>query len=374
MAESLRWGVLGSAMIAHKVVGAMQGAGCQVVAVASRSLERAQAFASQHVVPRAYGSYQELLADEGVEAVYIPLPTGLKREWGVLAARARKHVLVEKPFASGEDVLAIMTECRSSGVVFMDGTMFTHHTRTADFQKLVWSAQLGQVTHVNSAFTIKVGSSDNIRLDPALEPHGALGDLGWYCIMLSLAVFDWRLPQKVFAAGSKQRGVPGNVSCIMWFDAERKATFDCAFDGCIRQWGEVVGTQKHARVEDFVVPVAASPELWPDAPYCEEASFHVIDNSSASHTHTSPACRQEVRMIADFAALASERRPSGFSEWSYRSYAAQTCLDALRMSMEGEVIVPVLPLPDSLTSFAPTSPALQQAHVLRDPVVLFDSK
>lgn len=129
----LRWGILSAAGIAHKVHRAIaQSQSSEVVAVASRSLDRAREWAAERQVPRFYGSYEELLADAEVQAVYIPLPTTLKCEWAVRCANAGKHILVEKPFANAEEVQTMIDACRRNGVVFLDGTMWPHNHRSAE--------------------------------------------------------------------------------------------------------------------------------------------------------------------------------------------------------------------------------------------------
>ena len=125
-----RWGFLSTAEIGNKVITAIQRSGtAEVVAVASRVLEKAQKFATRHNIPVAYGSYDDLLEDKSIECVYIPLPSGLKREWAIKAAEHGKHVLVEKPFCSEADVQAMNAACERCGVLFMDGTMWVHHKR-----------------------------------------------------------------------------------------------------------------------------------------------------------------------------------------------------------------------------------------------------
>ena len=122
---NVRWGIIGTAEIAKKVVAGMHdAANAEVVGIASRSLDRAEAWASEHGVPRAFGSYEDMLADDHIDAVYLPVPTAFRNEWIEKAARAGKHVYAEKPLADGiEDAIAV---CKEHGVQFMDGTMWVH--------------------------------------------------------------------------------------------------------------------------------------------------------------------------------------------------------------------------------------------------------
>ena len=118
----IRWGVMGTANIANIVLPALVAApGCEVLACASRSDEKAKAWAAERNIPRAYGSYQQLLADPDIDAVYIPLPTTLHVEWVHKAAAAKKHILVEKPVAlTAEDARAMVEACDTAGVLLMD--------------------------------------------------------------------------------------------------------------------------------------------------------------------------------------------------------------------------------------------------------------
>lgn len=133
-----RWGILSTASIANKVVRAIQSSQTgEVVAVASRNLEKAAKFAAAHNIKVAYGTYDELLKDPSVQCVYIPLPSGMKREWGIKAAEHGKHILVEKPFCSEADVQALYDACKRCGVAFMDGTMWVHHDRARVVLQLI---------------------------------------------------------------------------------------------------------------------------------------------------------------------------------------------------------------------------------------------
>src|SRR5258708_6778395 len=136
--QPLRWGILGTANIARKNWKAIFHSGnCVLTAVASRDPERSREFVAQcqaeapfEAVPAAFGSYEELLASNKVDALYIPLPTGLRKDWVVRAARAGKHVLCEKPCAASvTDLQEMLAACRMHGVQFMDGVMFMHSRR-----------------------------------------------------------------------------------------------------------------------------------------------------------------------------------------------------------------------------------------------------
>eukprot|EP00163_Fabomonas_tropica_P007086 TRINITY_DN16729_c0_g1_i1.p1 TRINITY_DN16729_c0_g1~~TRINITY_DN16729_c0_g1_i1.p1 ORF type:complete len:149 (+),score=26.02 TRINITY_DN16729_c0_g1_i1:86-532(+) len=130
----LNFGILGAAGIANKFCSAVAGAAdaAKVVAVGSRTLSKAQAFAEKNSIETAYGSYEEVINDPNVNAIYIPLVTTIKKEWALKCVEAGKHVIVEKPFASAQDVLDIQAACAAKNLAFMDGTMFVHHARFSD--------------------------------------------------------------------------------------------------------------------------------------------------------------------------------------------------------------------------------------------------
>ncbi|KAI3732849.1 hypothetical protein L1987_64059 [Smallanthus sonchifolius] len=179
MAETqLRFGILGCANIARKVSRAiLLSPNTTISAIGSRSLDKATAFASQNHFPesaKVYDSYDAVLDDADVDAVYVPLPTSLHVRWAVLAAEKKKHVLLEKPMALNVGDLDIILEaCESSGVQFMDATMWMHHPRTAHMKQVLSDEQrFGQLKSVHSTFSY-VGEGDflknEIRVNPNLD-------------------------------------------------------------------------------------------------------------------------------------------------------------------------------------------------------------
>ena len=139
----------------------------------------------------AYGSYEELLASEMVDAVYVPLPTGIRKAWLIRAAEAGKHVLSEKPVAaSAAEVREILAACRQNGVQFMDGVMFMHSRRLGRIRDVLREGQsVGQIRRIASHFSFAASPEffrGNIRAQSELEPLGCLGDLGWYSIRFTL--------------------------------------------------------------------------------------------------------------------------------------------------------------------------------------------
>ncbi len=234
---------------------------CSLTAVASRDLERCRRFIAdcqQHAPfdppPHAFGSYDSLLASDKVDAVYAPLPTGIRKAWLIRAAEAGKHVLSEKPVAAtASDVQEILAACRRNGVQFMDGVMFMHSQRFDRVRKVVNDVEsIGQIRRIVSQFSFGAPPEffqGNIRAHSALEPLGCLGDLGWYCIRFALCMLDGKLPTRVYGHLLASHGrpdspaqVPTEFSAELFYPEGVSASLYCSFLAEIRQWANVGGT------------------------------------------------------------------------------------------------------------------------------------
>jgi predicted dehydrogenase len=323
----VRWGILGTANVATKVGGAIRRARhAELVAIASRSQERAEEWASRHDVSRAYGAYDALLDDADVDVVYIPLPPSLHAEWTIRAAERRKHVLCEKPVAlSAAEAREMADACRSNGVQLMDGVMWVHHERTEAMAEVIREGTLGALRRVTAAFTFcwERVPPQNIRLKKELG-GGCLGDLGYYCVRACLWAFG-EMPERVFATARYAHGVDFNVSALLWFSGERMASFDCAFDTAGRQWFEVAGTRACIVCDDYVVPSGTDvARFW-------------IHGSGRNEERSVQNCVQEVRMVERF----SEVVRTGRLEEGWVSDAVNTMrvCDAMLQSAErGRVV------------------------------------
>jgi predicted dehydrogenase len=275
-----RWGILGTAGIARKNWLAIHHAGnARVVAVASRDVDRAAAFidgcqASRPVArrPDAVGSYEALLARDDVDAVYLPLPTGIRTEWAVRAAEAGKHVVVEKPCGTTvADLERILAACRRHDVQFMDGVMFRHSRRLEAVRAVLGADEsgIGPIRRIASQFTFRGPPeffTGNIRMRSDLEPLGALGDLGWYPIAFAVWALWPRLPDAVtgrlLAAGGSAEGggVPWEFAGeLLWRSApDVSASFFCSFLVEHQQWAHVSGPRGSVWIDDFVLPSLGS--------------------------------------------------------------------------------------------------------------------
>jgi len=182
--REVRFGILGAAAIAPAalVVPARTVAGATVAAVAARDPSRAQAFASRHGIGRVHRSYQDLLDDESIDAVYNPLPNGLHGHWTLRALAAGKHVLCEKPFAANADEAAeVAAAAEASGLVVMEAFHWRYHPLTARLLAIVGSGELGELRHVEGSLCFPLVKTHDIRYDPALA-GGALMDVGCYAV------------------------------------------------------------------------------------------------------------------------------------------------------------------------------------------------
>jgi xylose dehydrogenase (NAD/NADP) len=240
---AVKWGILSTADINGKLLaGAAESDDVDVVAVGSRELARAEAFATTWGIERAYGSYEELLADADVEAVYIPLPNTMHSEWSIKALEAGKHVLCEKPFSRHvADVEAAFDAAERCGRHLSEAFMYRHHPQTAKLAELVESGAIGELRVIRAAFSYSLYDADNIRLRTDVE-GGALMDVGCYCVSGSRLLGGE--PEAVF--GSAYVGPSGTdwvFSGMLRFPGDVVALFDCGTCLPNRDELEAIGTE-----------------------------------------------------------------------------------------------------------------------------------
>jgi D-xylose 1-dehydrogenase (NADP+, D-xylono-1,5-lactone-forming) len=182
MSDTVRWGFLSTANINAKLLaGAAQSDRVDVIAVASREAARAEAYAREHGIERAHGSYEALLEDPEVEAVYISLPNSMHVAWSIRAVEAGKHVLCEKPFSRHPDeVERAFDAADQAGRLLMEAFMYRHNPQTKRLQELVEDGAIGRLRLIRAVFSFPLADSPNVRLDPSLD-GGGLMDVGCYC-------------------------------------------------------------------------------------------------------------------------------------------------------------------------------------------------
>lgn len=361
-----RWGILGAADIARKNWQAIRHAeNCTLAAVASRDAQRCRQFVRKcqdHVPfdppPDACESYEELLARDDVDAVYLPLPTVPRKRWAIQAAEAGKHVLAEKPVgATAADVREILEACRRNSVQFMDGVMFMHSRRLKAMRRVLDDgASIGPLKRITSAFTFGAGEpffAANIRTTSDLEPLGCLGDLGWYCIRFTLWAMNWRLPAKVCGhilaehrRPDSPSPVPVDFSAELFFPHGVSAGFHCSFLAEIQQWAVVGGERGSLFVNDFVLPHFGSEAVFQVSNpvfRIDGCDFNMEDHTRRlavpEYSNAAPDA-QESNMFSTFAALALSGKPD--AHWAEVALKTQQVVDAcLASARSGGRIVEV---------------------------------
>jgi len=256
-ADTLHWGVVGTGFIAERMAPMIhQARNAHFEAIASRRLETAQAFAGQHAVRQAFGDWTKLVASDDVDAVYVATPTSTKETICVAAAAAGKHVLVDKPFENLASLLRMVEACRLNGVAFMDATRFTHNPRTARIREVMATA-VGRPWSVAATFQFELSDLANIRLHPDLEPYGAIGDIGWYCMRAAVEY----LPPEVEIAETYARlrrdartGAAIRGGGLIVFDDSSQSTFECGFEsGAGIMDLRISGLRGVIKLDDFAI-------------------------------------------------------------------------------------------------------------------------
>jgi D-xylose 1-dehydrogenase (NADP+, D-xylono-1,5-lactone-forming) len=249
-AAPVRWGFLSTARINRRLLDAAEKTDrAEIVAVASRDRDRAEAYASEHGIERAHGRYESLLEDPDVEAVYISLPNSLHVEWSVRALAAGKHVLCEKPLTRHpEETDEAFDAAERAGRVLMEAFMWRHSPQTAKLMQLVQGGVIGELQLVRATFSFPVEGRRNIRLDPGLE-GGALMDVGTYCV--SAARLLGGEPERVYGEQViGDSGVDLLFSGVMRFPRGVLALIDAGMELPRRDGLEAVGTEGSLVIPD----------------------------------------------------------------------------------------------------------------------------
>lgn len=335
--------------------------------MASRTREKAEAFAAELAKDAKILTYEEIVADPQVQVMYIPLPTGLRKEWILKAARNNKHVLSEKPLAANaRDARAIVDACSSAGVQLMDGTMFMHNERTTDMHETISDTDsFGAVGRVVSSFTVPFPEDfDNIRVKRAMEPLGCLGDLGWYCARISLWAYDYDEPDYVMCHFHDEtaEGVPLDCTSTMRFSGGRTAIFDCSFKHSLRQSAQVVGSKKMLSVNDFVVPSEKTLKYEVSEMRLGTHEFFPNEVLKAAVEPVSP---QQVLMVQKMSAIAASGNLEEF--WPKIAMQTQVLMGALVASArrEGAWVAPREPAASKTRVGTKTRPVEDSPVTLR---------
>jgi predicted dehydrogenase len=329
---SLRWGILSTANITKKLLDS--GHDQEFVAVGSRDLGRAQAFAGEHGLARAYGSYEELLADPEVDAVYNPLPNSLHVEWSIKALEAGKHVLCEKPMSRHpEEVERAFDVAEREGRVLEEAFMWRHHPQVARARELLAAGDVGELRVIRAAFAFNAGDPNDIRLQADLD-GGGLMDVGCYCLSgcRTLASAE---PIRAYAeligshppAPEGHRGNGGvdiALTATLRFPGDVLAHFDCGLSYLGGDQLEAVGSEGSIFLDD----------PW----HGREAVIELRRNGTVERIETGPANSYALE-LADFEAAVREQRPPLLTRAD--AVAQARAIEALYTSAERNTPCPI---------------------------------
>ncbi|OPZ16731.1 MAG: Glucose--fructose oxidoreductase precursor [candidate division BRC1 bacterium ADurb.BinA364] len=304
----LRWGILSTGSIARKVAPSIAKAPrSRVSAVGSRDLARAQAFAADLGIEKAYGTYDALLADPEIDAVYIASPNALHHAHAIQAAGAGKHILCEKPIAATVKAAeAMFKAAEKAGVVLMEAFMYRCHPQMIDILRRVREGEIGRVGLIRSSFCFDIGDKpQNIRLSHALH-GGALMDIGCYCINFSRAVANQE-PERIEGAGFVGAyGVDEWCAGALGFPGGAAASFTCAVRCQAGATAGIYGSQGFIEI----------PEPWraaePVSRYTLKRSGGQIEEIAVSAPDDRYTCQAEAfaASVLDGAPLAVSKQDS----------------------------------------------------------------
>jgi len=306
MPKRLRWGVISTANIGQiaLIPAIQQSALGRVEVLASRDIEKAQRVASSFGIGRVAGSYEALLEDQYVDAVYIPLPNSMHVEWTVRAAAAGKSVLCEKPLATSADGVREQIEaCKKHGVSLMEAFMYRFHPQTRRVQQLIASGAIGQVREVRvhlSVNIIRTLDKSNIRYRDSLG-GGALLDMGCYTVNISRMIFGGE-PRSVVGRMRDDAGLGVDMTTVGILEfAEGFATISCSFSADGQGSYTIVGTEGVIEVPRGIIPGLGTRAA--------EGLIVVIDSDGNRREELLEPANQYMKMADAFAEAVLEKRP-----------------------------------------------------------------
>lgn len=312
----LRWGILSAARIAvRRVLPALQRSDrSTVVAIASRERARAEDVARQFSIPKIHDSYDALLGDHDVDAVYIPLPNSLHHQWTLRSAEAGKHVLCEKPLATtAREAMEMVEACRERDVLLQEAFMHRFHPQIESVQALVAGGDIGPPWLVRSAFTFTVSRADDIRLNPGLGGGGMM-DVGCYCVNISRLLLG---EPHMACATAHTEGVDVRLAGILRFEGDRVAEFDCGVRAPFRQFCEIVGVSGTIFLERPFQPEERPPTV-------------LVRRGDEERRLEIPGANQYIRMVDHFAECVQQHRAPRYP--AADAVANMRAIDALRES------------------------------------------
>lgn len=255
--NTIRLGIVGTGMIAGIIANSAKNANnIEVVAVTSRKEENAKNFAQEHNIKEVFTSYKQMLESNSIDAVYIATPTSVKEEIALFAAKNKKHLLVDKPFASLESLQNIVNAAKDNNLAFMDATHFTNNPRTSYLKDEIEN-QIGEAQAVRTSFFFPFMNRENIRFDVTKEPSGVVGDMAWYNLR---AVVEYLQPTsaiKTIAGGIVRDEITNSVirgSGVVVFEDGKSSTFDFGYNAgvCLMDL-DILGHKGSISLDDYVL-------------------------------------------------------------------------------------------------------------------------
>lgn len=323
VSAKIRWGIISTAKIGRtRVIPAIQQSSNGVVAaVASRDLSKARAFADEVNIPRAYGSYEELIADPEIDAIYNPLPNSEHALWSIRCAEAGKPTLCEKPLAKNAAEAKTMVDAFTQrGVPFTEGFMYRFHPQTQKVKQLVDSGTLGDLKVISATFSFLLREEDNIRLSKPLA-GGSLMDVGCYCVnVMRHMTGEEPVSAKAVQHVGAQSGVDETLSGVLVFPSGAFGHFDSSLRTSFAHHYEIRGTNGRIVVGESFVPGADAETLiqhWTPDDYQEY--------------RIAPA-NQYVLMVEDFNSALLDNRAPRFGP--YDGVATMQAIDMLYASAQ----------------------------------------
>ncbi len=302
--STIRWGILSTANIGRKAVTpAIQAStNGSVRAVASRTEASARSYADELGIDHAYSSYEALLGDPDIDAIYNPLPNSLHKAWTIRALEAGKHVLCEKPCAdTAQDCLDMQAVAAEQGVELMEAFMYRFHPRSEAALQQVKRSAVGRLRFIRSAFTFQIGNRDNIRLDADLG-GGALMDVGCYCVNVSRTLTQLEPVEVQAFARFGPSGVDEELYGTLRFETGVVAQFICGLTLPRREEVSVGGDEGYVEIpRAFTAPkdAAVSLEYHGVGAEPKRQSFDAVDQYRLMVEHFAAAVLGNTRLRYD---------------------------------------------------------------------------
>ncbi len=319
MSQTLRWGVLSTARIADALVRAFSlSERNKLVAVASRDLAKARAWADKRSVPRAFGSYEEMLASDVIDAVYIPLPNSMHKEWTIRAAAQGKHILCEKPLANNAaEVREMIAAAQSNNVTLMEAFMYRFHPQYAQVQEMIAQGAIGELKIIRGTFGFALTRPEEIRWSKELA-GGSLMDVGCYPVNASRLITGMEPVAVQASATWGETGVDASLAGVLEFPNGVIALIDSSFVIGGHQWVGISGTKGHIGIiEPFRMGEEPTTIL-----YDHEDKHEMLHAQGANEYH---------RMVEHFYDVVVNHAPMRYPPSS--SLAQMRVLDALYESV-----------------------------------------